>query len=86
MVMEFVSGVNLEQFIERHRALERPVPIDFAVFIASRVARGLTYAHQKTGRDGQHLNIVHRDVNPKVTPSTRERRMAAAIRKSWLTL
>jgi len=65
MVMEFVNGVNLEQFIERHRALNRPVPIDFAVFIASRIARGLTYAHQKTDRDGHHLNIVHRDVNPK---------------------
>ena len=65
MVMEFVNGVNLEQFIERHRALERAVPTDFAAFIASRVARGLAYAHQRTDRDGHHLNIVHRDVNPK---------------------
>jgi eukaryotic-like serine/threonine-protein kinase len=65
MVMEFVNGVNLEQFIERHHQLERPVPIDFAVFIASRVARGLTYAHQRSDRQGQPLHIVHRDVNPK---------------------
>ena len=65
MVMEFVNGVNLEQFLERHRQLGRPVPVDFAAFIASRVARGLTYAHQKTDREGHHLNIVHRDVNPK---------------------
>jgi serine/threonine-protein kinase len=65
MVMEFVNGVNLEQFLERHRQLNRPVPVDFAAFIASRVARGLSYAHQKTDRDGHHLNIVHRDVNPK---------------------
>jgi len=65
MVMEFVNGVNVEQFIDRHRVLGRSVPVDFAVFIASRVARGLAYAHQKTDRDGHHLNIVHRDVNPK---------------------
>jgi len=65
MVMELVNGVNLEQFIERHRLLVRSVPVDFAVFIASRVARGLTYAHQKTDRDGHPLDIVHRDVNPK---------------------
>jgi len=65
MVMEFVSGINLEQLLERHRVLGRSLPIDFAVFIASRVARGLAYAHQKTSRDGHHLNIVHRDVNPK---------------------
>ncbi|MDD2762604.1 MAG: serine/threonine-protein kinase [Opitutaceae bacterium] len=65
MVMELVNGINLEQFIERHRQLDRPVPVDFAVFVASRVARGLAYAHHKTDRDGHHLNIVHRDVNPK---------------------
>jgi serine/threonine-protein kinase len=65
MVMEFVNGVNLEQFLERHHLIERAVPIDFAVFIASRVARGLTYAHQRTDRQGRPLNIVHRDVNPK---------------------
>ena len=65
MVMEFVRGVNLEQFIERHRALGRPVPVDLAAFIVSRVARGLTYAHSKTDREGRHLNIVHRDIGPK---------------------
>ena len=65
MVMEFVSGVNLEQFLDRHHQLRRPVPVEFAVFIASRVARGLTYAHQKADRSGHPLNIVHRDVNPK---------------------
>lgn len=65
MVMEFVNGVNIEQFIDRHRTLNRTIPVDFAAFIASRVARGLAYAHQKTDREGVHLNIVHRDVNPK---------------------
>lgn len=65
MVMEFVRGVHLEQFIERHRALEREIPVDLAAFIVSRVARGLTYAHTKCDRDGRHLNIVHRDIGPK---------------------
>ncbi|MFM1852065.1 MAG: hypothetical protein RIS54_1749 [Verrucomicrobiota bacterium] len=65
IVMEFVRGVNLEQFIERHLALRRPVPVDLAAFIVSRVARGLAYAHQKCDRDGRHLNIVHRDIGPK---------------------
>ena len=35
------------------------------MFIASRVARGLTYAHQRHDRQGHLLHIVHRDVNPK---------------------
>lgn len=65
MVMEFVRGVNLEQFIERHLALGKQIPVDLAAFIVSRVARGLAYAHQKCDREGRHLNIVHRDIGPK---------------------
>ena len=65
MVMEFVKGVNLEQFLERHRQLGKAIPIDLAAFIISRVARGLTYAHMKCDREGRHLNIVHRDIGPK---------------------
>ena len=65
MVMEFVKGVNLEQFLERHRQLGKAIPIDLAAFIISRIARGLTYAHSKCDREGRHLNLVHRDIGPK---------------------
>jgi len=65
MTMEFVRGVNLEQFIDRHIELGRPVPVDMAVFIASRVCRGLSYAHTKRDTEGRLIGIVHRDVNPK---------------------
>jgi serine/threonine-protein kinase len=65
MVMEYVKGVNLEQFIEQHRKLGKQMPLDLAAFIVSRVARGLTYAHMKCDREGRHLNIVHRDIGPK---------------------
>jgi serine/threonine-protein kinase len=65
MVMEFVRGVNLEVFIEKHRATGKKIPVDLAAFIISRIARGLAYAHQKNDREGRHLNIVHRDIGPK---------------------
>ncbi|MDE3084186.1 MAG: serine/threonine protein kinase [Verrucomicrobiota bacterium] len=65
MVMEFVRGATLEQFLERHCVLKRFVPIDLAAFIISRVARGLAYAHQKRDAEGRLLGIVHRDVGPK---------------------
>jgi len=65
MVMELVRGVNLDQFLDRHRALGRPVPVDLAAFIVSRIARGLTYAHLKRDGEGRLLGIVHRDVGPK---------------------
>ena len=65
MTMEFVRGVNLEQFIDRHLEINRQIPVDMAVFIASRVCRGLSYAHAKRDSEGRLLGIVHRDVNPK---------------------
>lgn len=65
MVMEYVNGVNLEQFLDRHRALNLQVPVDLAAFIVSRIARGLAYAHSKRDAEGRRLNIVHRDIGPK---------------------
>ncbi len=72
IVMEFVNGWNLDEFIEAHRRKGAPVPVDWAVFIASRVCRGLQYAHAKTDAEGRPLGIVHRDINPKNIMITRE--------------
>ncbi len=63
--MELIRGVNLEQFHDRLLANGKKLPVELAVFIVSRVARGLAYAHAKTGADGNLLGIVHRDVSPK---------------------
>jgi eukaryotic-like serine/threonine-protein kinase len=65
MVMEYVHGVNLEQFLERHQRLRRAIPVELAAFIVSRLARGLTYAHQKRDTEGRPLGLVHRDISPK---------------------
>jgi serine/threonine-protein kinase len=65
IAMELIRGVNLEQFSQQLEEKNRRLPSELAVFIASRVARGLAYAHSKTDRDGKHLGIVHRDVNFK---------------------
>ena len=65
MVMEFVNGLNLEEFLWQHRVLQKPVPVQIAAFIVSRVTRGLAYAHSKRDKNGRLLGIVHRDVNPK---------------------
>ena len=65
MVMEYVNGVNLEQFMLQHRALKRSIPWELAAFIVSRLARALAYAHIHRDWDGQPLEIVHRDVSPR---------------------
>lgn len=65
ITMELIRGVNLEQFMGHLQQHNAKLPIELAVFIVSRVARGLAYAHAKTGHDGRPLGIVHRDVSPK---------------------
>ena len=63
--MELIRGVNLEQFAQQLHDKRRVLPRELAVFIVSRVARGLAYAHSKTDKDGKPLGIVHRDVSFK---------------------
>ncbi len=65
MVMEYVHGVNLEQFFLQHRALGRAVPWELAGFIVSRIARALACAHAHCDAEGKNLGIVHRDVSPR---------------------
>jgi serine/threonine-protein kinase len=68
IAMEYINGVNLDQFMQKME--EQPdkkkrLSVDLAVFIASRVSRGLAYAHAKTDKHGKPLGIVHRDVSCK---------------------
>ncbi len=65
IAMELIRGVNLEQFTQQLLDRKRVLPSELAIFIVSRVARGLAYAHAKTDKDGKPLGIVHRDVSFK---------------------
>ncbi|MBL9137830.1 MAG: serine/threonine protein kinase [Verrucomicrobiales bacterium] len=65
IAMEYINGVNLDALLEQHASKERRLPVELAVFIVSRVARGLAYAHAKTDGQNHSLGIVHRDVSFK---------------------
>src|SRR5438874_9877218 len=58
IAMELIRGVNLEQFSDQLAHKKRLLQVDMAVFIASRVVRGLSYGHAKSDRDGKPLGIV----------------------------
>lgn len=64
LVIEYVDGVSLFEFIDFHVKLKKRTPLDLAIFIAARVARGLAYAHSRLDADGKPLGIVHCDVCP----------------------
>ena len=65
IAMELIRGVNLEQFTRQLAEKNQLLPKELAVFITSRVARGLAYAHAKTDKNGKPMGIVHRDVSFK---------------------
>lgn len=64
IIMEYIKGITLSKFIRKHKKLGKVVNSDMSAFICSRVARALSYAHNKTSRNGEPLGIVHRDVTP----------------------
>src|SRR5256714_14982573 len=65
IAMELIRAVNLVQSARQLADKRRVLPKELAVFVVSRVARGLAYAHAKADKDGKPLGIVHRDVSFK---------------------
>jgi serine/threonine protein kinase len=65
IIMEYVQGLPLGDFIHHHRRRCETIPRPLAVHIVSRIARGLAYAHTFKNRHGTLLGIVHRDVCPR---------------------
>ncbi len=65
IAMELIRGVNLEQFSHQLADKRKQLSKELAVFITSRIARGLAYAHSKTDKNCKPMGIVHRDVSFK---------------------
>ena len=63
IAMELINGVSLEQFASQLNSKRKVLSPKLAVFITSRIVRGLAYAHGKCDREGKLLGIVHRDVS-----------------------
>ncbi len=62
--MEFVHGIDLSGVVKGLKRNGETVPIPHAVYIASCMCAGLHAAHTNTDKQGNPLNIVHRDVSP----------------------
>lgn len=65
IAMEYVSGKDLRQILERYRKKNQILPVAAAAYIVSRIAEGLDYAHRKADPTGRPLNVIHRDVSPQ---------------------
>jgi eukaryotic-like serine/threonine-protein kinase len=65
IILEYIDGWSLVEYLERHRDRERLPDIELSVFIVSRVCRALQYVFERAA-------IVHRDVSPSNIMMTRE--------------
>lgn len=71
IAMEYVPGTNVGQMLELCHKNRVFLPVEVAVYVTSQVLRGLSYAHQLHGPDGEPMNLLHRDITPQnilVTP------------------
>ncbi len=64
MAMEYVHGENARALLETTLRRGWTIPLELAVMIISGAAAGLHHAHERRGKNGAPLNIVHRDVSP----------------------
>jgi len=64
MAMEYVHGENSRAILETTIRRGWTIPLELAVMIISGAAAGLHHAHERRGKNGQPLQIVHRDVSP----------------------
>jgi TonB family protein len=65
IAMEYVDGRDLRAIQQAGREMDVPLPVPLAVYVASKVASALDYAHRRRDAEGHELNIVHRDVSPQ---------------------
>jgi TonB family protein len=65
IAMEYVDGRDLRSLLNAAQETGVPLPSPLAVYVASKVAAALDYAHRRKDSDGRELNIVHRDVSPQ---------------------
>jgi tRNA A-37 threonylcarbamoyl transferase component Bud32 len=63
IAMEYIDGKNLAEVLA---AKENGLEVEPAVFIISRVCKGLVYSHSRKSDDtGEPMSIIHRDITPQ---------------------
>jgi serine/threonine protein kinase len=64
IAMELVAGFDLRKLLRYANRANEPIPLAVVLSILGEMCDALEYAHTCKDEDGQHLNIVHRDISP----------------------
>jgi TonB family protein len=65
IAMEYVDGSDLKTILRKAQEHDQPMSVELALFIASKIASALDYAHRKRDFQDQEMGLVHRDVSPQ---------------------
>jgi TonB family protein len=65
IAMEFVDGYDLKNILRRAEETDQPMSVELALFVVSKVAAALDYAHRKRDFEDREMGLVHRDVSPQ---------------------
>ena len=64
IAMECVEGKDVKGILRKLAERRVMLPMEYAVYIAHEMCKGLDYAHKRTDMQGEPLGIIHRDVSP----------------------
>ncbi|WP_394827040.1 protein kinase domain-containing protein [Pendulispora albinea] len=64
IAMEYLHGEPLRELMRRTEELGTPMPPEIACRVIADAAEGLHAAHELVGKNGEKLQLVHRDVTP----------------------
>jgi TonB family protein len=65
IAMEYIDGYDLKTILRRGEERGHPMTVELALFIASKLASALDYAHRKKDFEEKEMGLVHRDVSPQ---------------------
>ena len=64
IAMEYLHGEPLREVMRRTDEMGATMPPEIACRVIAEAADGLHAAHELQGKDGEKLNLIHRDVTP----------------------
>jgi serine/threonine-protein kinase len=64
IAMEYLHGEPLREVMRRTEEMGTTMPPEIACRVIAEAADGLHAAHELQGKDGEKLNLIHRDVTP----------------------
>ncbi|HEX3577292.1 MAG TPA: TonB family protein, partial [Thermoanaerobaculia bacterium] len=65
IAMEYIDGYDLKNILRKAQERDQPLSVEIALFIASKIAAALDYAHRKRDFEDKEMGLVHRDVSPQ---------------------